>query len=190
MLCTVVWYSVVGPRLIIRRGTIGKICVLMGFGWGGVGGLITFCCCIRTDASSCGIIATSRYAWWLTSADAMLVLRLHVTDATLRMLRYVRRGKSMQFLSFFGLHDGLGWDLVTCNNILLLLLHPRRRSSYCIIATAWYVWWCTSAGATLVLHLHTTDVCTLRMSLIPFLSHQVHAWAWRKNLGHLNAVGF
>ena len=86
----------------------------------------------------------------------------------------------MQFLSFFGLHDGLGWDLVTYNNILLLLLHPRRRSSYCIIATSWYVWWSTSAGATLVLHLHTTDVCTLRMSLILFLSHQVHAWAWRK----------
>ena len=39
-------------------------------GWGGVGGLITSCVCIRTDASSYGIEDTSRYGRYVGCTSA------------------------------------------------------------------------------------------------------------------------
>ena len=104
----------------------------------------------------------------------------------------VRRGKTCNFIIFWG-YDGLGWGgggLVTNNNILLL--HPYRGSSYGIIATSWYwyAWWCTSAGATLVLRLHTADATLVPRMHATDVPHSLFLTAWRKNLGHLNAVAF
>ena len=85
----------------------------------------------------------------------------------------------------------LRWGGVVCINVLMttsLILRRQRMSKYITWKTL-LMWRWGGVGWKNITLKHYLPKKLMKdphtKSLCPFFAHQVHAWAWRENLGHL-----